>query len=51
MGELSIRITEILSRRRLTQVQEAEILGVDQPNISALIRGRIDHHSAAPAFP
>jgi predicted XRE-type DNA-binding protein len=40
-AELAIRITEILRRRRLTQVQAAEILGVDQPKVSALIRGRI----------
>ena len=40
-AELAIRITDILRRRRLTQVQAAEILGVDQPKVSALIRGRI----------
>lgn len=40
-ADLAIRITDILRRRRLTQVQAAEILGVDQPKVSALIRGRI----------
>jgi predicted XRE-type DNA-binding protein len=40
-AELAIRITEILRRRCLTQVQAAKILGVDQPKVSALIRGRI----------
>lgn len=40
-AELAIRVTGILRRRRLTQVQAAEILGVDQPKVSALIRGRI----------
>ncbi len=40
-AELAIRITDILRRRRLTQVQAAEILGVDQPKVSALIRGRL----------
>ncbi len=40
-AELAIRITDILRRRRLTQVQAAEILAVDQPKVSALIRGRL----------
>lgn len=40
-ADLAIRITDILRRRRLTQIQAAEILGVDQPKVSALIRGRI----------
>lgn len=40
-AELAIRITDMLRCRRLTQVQAAEILGVDQPKVSALIRGRI----------
>lgn len=40
-AELAIRITDILRRRHLTQVRAAEILGVDQPKVSALIRGRI----------
>jgi predicted XRE-type DNA-binding protein len=38
-AELAIRITDILRRRRLTQVQAAEILGVDQPK-EPLIRPR-----------
>lgn len=40
-AKLAIRITEILRQRRLTQVEAAEVLGVDQPKVSALIRGRI----------
>lgn len=40
-ADLAIRITEILRRRHLTQVRAAEILGVDQPKVSALISGRI----------
>ena len=40
-ADLAVRITDILRRRRLTQVQAAEILAVDQPKVSALIRGRI----------
>ena len=40
-AELAIKIAGILRRRRLTQMQAAEILGVDQPKVSALIRGRL----------
>jgi predicted XRE-type DNA-binding protein len=44
-AELAIKIAEILRRRRLTQVQAAEVLGVDQPKVSALIRGRLSGFS------
>ena len=44
-AELAIKIAEILRRRRLTQVQAAALLGVDQPKVSALIRGRISGYS------
>ncbi|HEX3940681.1 MAG TPA: helix-turn-helix transcriptional regulator [Acidobacteriaceae bacterium] len=40
-AELAIRITDILRRRHVTQAQAATILGVDQPKVSALIRGRL----------
>jgi predicted XRE-type DNA-binding protein len=40
-ADLAIRIAGILRQRRLTQVQAAAILGVDQPKVSALIRGRL----------
>jgi predicted XRE-type DNA-binding protein len=44
-AELAIKIGEILRRRRLTQVQAAAVLGVDQPKVSALIRGRLSGFS------
>jgi predicted XRE-type DNA-binding protein len=44
-AELAIKIAEILRQRRLTQVQAAEVLGVDQPKVSALIRGRLSGFS------
>ena len=44
-ADLAIKITEILRRRRLTQVQAAVVLGVDQPKVSALIRGRLSGFS------
>lgn len=44
-AELALKIADILHRRRLTQVQAAAILGVDQPKVSALIRGRLSGFS------
>lgn len=40
-ADLAIKIAGILRKRRLTQVQAAAVLGVDQPKVSALIRGRL----------
>ena len=40
-SELVRQIAKIIKKRKLTQKQAAEILGVDQPKISALIRGRL----------
>jgi predicted XRE-type DNA-binding protein len=44
-AELATKIAGILRRRRLTQRQAAEILRVDQPKVSALIRGRLSGFS------
>src|SRR5208283_5092366 len=44
-AELAIKIADILRQRRLTQTQAAAILGVDQPKVSALIRGRLSGFS------
>ena len=40
-AELVQKIIDIIQTRRLTQVQASEILGIDQPKISALTRGRL----------
>jgi predicted XRE-type DNA-binding protein len=37
-----IQVERVLSRRRLTQVQAAKLLGISQPRVSDLVRGRID---------
>jgi len=42
---LARKISEIIASRSLTQVQAAEILGIDQPKVSALIRGRLKDFS------
>lgn len=44
-AELAIKIAEILRRQRLTQMKAAAVLGVDQPKVSALIRGRMSGFS------
>ena len=44
-SDLIIAINEALDERGLTQVQAAELLGVSQPRISDLKRGRIERFS------
>ena len=38
-------ISSIIEDRGLTQAEAAEIMGVDQPKVSALVRGRLDGFS------
>ncbi len=40
-SELARQITKLIKKRKLTQKQASEILGIDQPKISALIRGKL----------
>ncbi len=40
-SELARQITKLIKKKKLTQKEAAEILGIDQPKISALIRGRL----------
>ena len=44
-AELAQKIIDIIRARRLTQVQAAGLLNVDQPKISALTRGRLAGYS------
>jgi predicted XRE-type DNA-binding protein len=44
-AELVRRIGHILKRRRLSQAQAADVLGIDQPKVSALLRGRLSGFS------
>ena len=39
---LVAEIDEIIAGRKLTQSQAAELLGIDQPRVSALLRGKLD---------
>jgi predicted XRE-type DNA-binding protein len=38
--QLAAKIAEILQRRALTQARAAEVLGLTQPKVSALLKGR-----------
>jgi len=40
-AELAHKITVLIRERGLTQAQAAKLLQVDQPKVSALIRGRL----------
>ncbi len=39
-AQLAAKIGEIIQRRALTQARAAEILGLTQPKVSALLKGR-----------
>jgi predicted XRE-type DNA-binding protein len=41
-SDLMIAVARVLKDRKLTQVRAARLLGVSQPRISDLVRGRID---------
>jgi predicted XRE-type DNA-binding protein len=40
-ADLMISLSKLIDDRRLTQAQAAKLLGVTQPRISALVRGKI----------
>jgi predicted XRE-type DNA-binding protein len=42
---LARQIGTIIKERGLTQVKAAEMLGIDQPKVSALLRGRLGNFS------
>ena len=44
-AELAHKITLLIQDKGLTQVQSAKLLGIDQPKVSALIRGRLSGFS------
>jgi len=44
-ADLAHRIVDIIEERKLTQVQAGKVLGVDQPKVSALKRGRLTDFS------
>ncbi len=40
-AELAVTISEIIEAQGLTQAAAAKVLGIDQPKVSALLRGRL----------
>lgn len=44
-AELARRTVGILKSRRLSQAQAAAVLGIDQPKVSALLRGKLSGFS------
>ena len=44
-ADLVFKISAIIEKRELSQVEAARTLGVTQPKISALLRGRLDGFS------
>ena len=49
-AELTLYICQILRARKLTQVAVAKLLGIKQPNVSALMKGHLDGFSAERLF-
>jgi predicted XRE-type DNA-binding protein len=49
-AELARRISSIITAQQMTQIEVAEVLGVDQPKISALINGKLAGFSTARLF-
>lgn len=42
---LAQQIAEIIDRKELSQTEAAELMGLDQPKVSALVRGRLSGFS------
>ncbi len=49
-AELVRQITELVNQRKLNQIQAAEVLGIDQPKVSALMRGQLTGFSTERLF-
>ncbi|MBD2131724.1 MULTISPECIES: helix-turn-helix transcriptional regulator [unclassified Sphaerospermopsis] len=49
-AELARKISQAITARGLTQMEAAELLGIDQPKVSALIRGKLTGFSLERMF-
>ncbi len=47
---LAIHIQRVIKKRRLTQHETAQLLGISQPKVSAIIKGRLDGFSTERLF-
>ena len=45
-AQLAARIAELIGRKGWTQARAAEVIGLDQPKVSHLLRGRLSGFSA-----
>ena len=49
-AEVTARICAIIAHRKLTQSEAGRILGIDQPKVSALMRGKLEGFSSDRLF-
>jgi predicted XRE-type DNA-binding protein len=49
-AELVRQISEIITARKLTHFEAAKLMGIDQPKISALLRGKLSEFSTELLF-
>jgi predicted XRE-type DNA-binding protein len=49
-ARLAQRVAAVLEKKRLTQMQAATLLGIDQPKVSKLLRGRLREFSTERLF-
>jgi predicted XRE-type DNA-binding protein len=49
-AELARKISSIITKQHITQAKAAELLGIDQPKISALINGKLSGFSTVRLF-
>ena len=49
-AQIAYRICDLLEERKLTQKEAATVLGIDQPKVSALLRGRLEGFSSDRLF-
>jgi predicted XRE-type DNA-binding protein len=45
-AQLAGELRQVIKRRRLTQVEAATLMGIDQPKVSALLNGRLANFSS-----
>jgi predicted XRE-type DNA-binding protein len=49
-AELARKISSIITKQQITQAKAAELLGIDQPKISALMNGKLSGFSTVRLF-
>ncbi|MCU0570831.1 MAG: helix-turn-helix domain-containing protein [Oculatellaceae cyanobacterium Prado106] len=49
-AELARKISSIIAHQQMTQIEAAELLGIDQPKVSALINGKLSGFSTVRLF-